>query len=295
MTLAVISGITGYTGGRLAARLARDGAEVRGIVRKGRALPPALARFSGIRAHEYDGTAAGLAAAFSGGKVDAVYHLAARLAPSEEADAMLEANIRLGVHLLEAMLAAGCGTFINAGTFWQRDAAGAARPMNFYAATKQAFEDILAWYALDRGVKALTLVMYDIYGPEDPRGKILSLLQDAARKGVTLDMTPGRQEMCPVHVDDVVQACLRAAGILESAPPGPHRAYAVAGEGLTLREFAAAWSRSTGRNVSINWGALPYRPSQILRPWRGEPLPGWEPRITLDRGLRELAPKEQQA
>jgi CDP-3, 6-dideoxy-D-glycero-L-glycero-4-hexulose-4-reductase len=44
----------------------------------------------------------------------------------------------------------------------------------------------------------------------------------------------------------------------------------------------------SGRDIHVEFGALPYRDREVMTPWRGDILPGWAPKITLEEGLREF-------
>ena len=51
------------------------------------------------------------------------------------------------MRLVEALAQGGCGTFVNTGSAWQHVDGEPYRPKSLYAATKQAFEDIVHFYA----------------------------------------------------------------------------------------------------------------------------------------------------
>ena len=87
----------------------------------------------------------------------------------------------------------------------------AYRPLNLYAATKQAFSDLMAYYTDAGLLRAVTLVLSDTYGPDDHRPKVLNLIRDAALKGETIALSDGEQDYDVVHIDDVVRA-FRMAG-----------------------------------------------------------------------------------
>ncbi len=283
MPTAVISGISGYTGSHLAQSLVKQGWNVIGLVRETSRLP---AHLNNIPTHIYKGDVASLVPAFA--QADVVFHLAAHLnaKPGEEHQKMLDANITFGVHMLDAMLQGPCRNFINTGTFWQQAENAGYQPMNFYAATKQAFSDILSWYAAGHGVKAVTLQMYDIYGPNDSRPKIFTQLKNAGSG--ELPMSGGEQKLFPVFIDDVVQAYVAAHKNIASG----HAVYSVAGEAFTLRSMVGAWVKAALdrglQTPKLAWGKLPYRDGQIMNPFKGKVLPGWQPKVSLHEGISRL-------
>jgi nucleoside-diphosphate-sugar epimerase len=162
--------------------------------------------------------------------------------------------------------------------------------VSLYAATKQAFEDILAFYTDATPLRVISLHLFDTYGPDDPRPKLIQLLLKAARGGPGLSMPEGKQLLDFVHVDDVVNAFLLAAARLERGDGAPNETFAVsAGERLSLRDLVALVERLVGHSLPVEFGARPYRAREVMQPWtRGEPIPGWAPQTSLESGLRRL-------
>jgi nucleoside-diphosphate-sugar epimerase len=160
-----------------------------------------------------------------------------------------------------------------------------------YAATKQAFEAVLEFYIDAHALRAITLKLFDTYGPGDPRPKLLSLLQKATATGAPLDLSPGEQLINPVYIDDVVEAFVLAGKrLLDGAPAGKEE-YAVSSRHpLSVREFAAAYASASGRGLELRWCAQPYRAREVMVPWNtGASLPGWSPKVTLEEGIRRIA------
>ncbi len=224
---------------------------------------------------------------------DIVIHVASVSRGGEsppEITRMIEANITFPALLLAAMRTAGVRRFVNTGTSWQTIADhDGYSPFNFYAGTKQALEDLLACFCLD-GMAAITLRLFDTYGPHDPRRKIVDLIADAAEHGTELAMSPGGQVIDLVHVEDVAQAFAAAANRLLTDVVEGHEIYGVSGDRVVLRELASRIGQAVGRAPQIKWGGRPYRAREVMLPWTGlRPVPGWAPRIGLDEGLRELA------
>ena len=61
----------------------------------------------------------------------------------EDVDRLIDSNIRFGTVLLEALAHAGGGNVVNLGSYTQNYDSTDYRPLNLYAATKQAFADVL--------------------------------------------------------------------------------------------------------------------------------------------------------
>lgn len=287
MKRALVTGATGFVGRRLCAALQAEGVRVNAVVR---AIARGPAPFI---AHRYDGTMRSMAGIVTKVRPDVAFHLAA-LASYDHAeadiDALVDANVRLGVQFAEACSRRGRVVLVNVGSFWQH-AGGAPQyePVSLYAAMKQAFQDITAFYASATPLRVATLILYDIYGPGDSRGKLLSQLDEARAAGRTLELSPGRQLLDMVHVDDAAAALICAARALESDASLSGSVWAASsGRRRTLRAVVAAYERVAGPVATI-WGGRPYREREVMRPWRGLALPGWQPRVRLSDGLASCA------
>ena len=195
---------------------------------------------------------------------------------------------RLGrkTELVEAMAANGCHHLINVDTSWQHYAGDDYNPVNLYAATKKAFEDILRYYLETTPIKAITLTLFDSYGPGDPRRKLMSLLRDAALNGTRLQMSPGEQLIDLVYIDDLVSAFLQASALLDNQHLAHARYCVSSGKTVTLKHLVALIAQVTGKELDIVWGGRPYRPREVMLPFCPHTvLPGWAPSISLDQGI----------
>ena len=103
-------------------------------------------------------------------------------------------------------------------------------------------------------------------------------------------MSPGEQLIDLVYIDDVVDAFLLAANRLEWNEVIGHEAYGVSSERpISLKELVTIYCRVTGADISVEWGGRPYRPREVMVPWKaGKSLPGWRPKVGLEDGLRRM-------
>ncbi len=296
MDTVLLTGGTGYLGARVARRLLADGFAVTLLARAASSLTElerigianrvAVARLS----PDWREIRATVAAS----RPVAAVHLAAKTTDGDSAEELrrfLEANVTLPTLLLGALRDAGARAFVNTGTGGQTSAPtrrpDGYAPYNFYAATKQAFEDLLESFCVT-GMAASTLRLFDTYGPGDTRGKVVELLARAVLGGTKLEMSPGMQVIDLVHADDVAAAFSVALGRLLAGGRG-HAVHGVSGTRLDLRTLASRLSVLARRPSAIHWGGLAYRPREVMLPWTGfAPLPGWRPQVPLDDGLREV-------
>ena len=131
-------------------------------------------------------------------------------------DQTIEANFLFGWHLLNAALACKIPYFLNTGTYWSFGNPEDNTPNTLYAVMKSNFQKTLEFYASRGLIKSLTLILYDVYGPKDPRQKILPQLLRAIKDGTALEVTPGKQKLDFVHIDDVAEGYLLGSRYLIS-------------------------------------------------------------------------------
>lgn len=283
----LLTGASGYIGSRCARAFVDQGRQVVAVSRPGRERATRERVGRRIEVIEDPGTTSDLASMLEARDVSATVHLAARFdTPVRDPEALIAANVVFATRVAEAVSRAAPGSvFVNAATIWQHYGPDHAEPLSLYAATKSAFEAILALYASTEELDVRTLVIPDTYGPSDPRTKIVTLLVGAVQSGETLQATSGRGVVDLVHVDDVAMAIGHA---IEPAL-GAGRWAVTSGRALTVRELADVIADVSGHDVPVQWGALPDRPRQFLEaPSSEPPLPGWTPTISLSDGIAEL-------
>ncbi len=285
MKTALVTGASGYLGGHVARQLLAAGWRVVAFVRTGSRLPDDLSR-QVVRADD-DGTAASVTAAFAAAPVDVVVHLASAVISvhrADQVDAILDANIRLPTRLLEAMRQGGCRRIVNTGTFWQHCNSDDYAPVNLYAATKQAFEDIATAYVANDAIWICTLVLFDTYGADDPRAKIVRLLVEAIGAPDPLLLSPGEQMLDLTHAVDVAEAFVVAATRMANDTACAQERFQVGGTRLSLKALVERVRALADAPLNVQLSARPYRAREIMTPISVAipPLPGWTAQRVLD-------------
>ena len=297
---ALVTGASGFIGSHLTKRLLDAGWKVAVLGRRGSVEKIALP--AGSKAYVYEGGIAEAMSALADFKPTTVFHLASVLLAEhtpEQVEPLILSNILFGTQLLEAMSKAGCRTLVNVGTNLQNYRKGPPFdsdkyvPANLYAATKQAFEEIVAYYVDIAALSSITLRPFHIYGPGDTGRRLVWLLLNALKTGETLDVSPGEQLIDLVHVEDLCEALLHAGALAAGYPEPAAKVYAVSGnERRSLREVVATFEEAAGRKVPIGFGRRPYRQRAVMHLWEGPALPGWEPKISMLEGFRDLIAHE---
>ena len=201
---------------------------------------------------------------------------------------LLESNLTLGTCLLEGMSAVGCRRLVYATTVTTHCTGAEYRPLTLYAATKQAFSDLVEFYTSSGLLSAAAVMISDTYGPGDLRPKVLNLIRRAALAQTPLDLTSGRQLYDAVYIDDAVQGFMQAAAALDGGP-GHHFFQLFHEAPRSLRDTAALMLQVNNIAPELNWGARPDPPNMPERPCRiYPPPPGWVPKISLAEGLERF-------
>ena len=292
---ALVTGASGFIGSHLTKHLHAAGWLVAVVAR-----PSAAAEQSELphvaEVFHYTGRTEEVCEAVSAFRPNAVFHLASLFLTQHtvaDVQSLVDGNVLLGTQLLEGMRLGGVTALINAGTAWQNFSGDAYEPVNLYAATKQAFEDIVAFYVAAAGLRCLTLRLFDSYGSGDRRAKLLRVMMTSLRSGEPLGMSPGEQVVDLAHVDDLCRAFLHAAEMVLVQEGAGAAVYAVSGgQRRTVREVAATLEGVAGRSLSATFGARPYREREVMVPWDGPSLPGWMPEVTLLDGFKRLLDEE---
>ena len=293
----LVTGATGFIGSRLTQRLVADGASVAIVARPSSSFDQLGNAANQIELLRHDGSTGQLSEFVKDFAPQLVFHLAANFIgvhTSDDVAPLVADNVAFTAQVCQAMVDADVRYLVGAGTVWQHATSPPGDPVptpnSLYAATKQAAEDIIAYYAGTGALSSIVLKIYDSYGPADPRPKFLNVLASAAATGKTLDATSGQQQLHLVHVDDIVAAFRHAGSMLTAGESQGHHSYTLpSAEAVSLKSVVATWQEATGRAVDVAWGARPDRPGEVMVPWEGPSLPGWQVKIPLKTGLKTFS------
>ena len=271
MPKCLVTGASGFVGSRLCRHLVDQDWSVVAFVVPGAPLDQLSSVIDQIRVETVPEEAEAFLAFFAREQFDLVFHLASVFLGEHkpgQIKTMIDANLTFGCHVLEAMATAGCWRLVNTGTSWQHYQNEDYNPVNLYAATKQAFEDLARYYVEAKGVKMVTLKLFDTYGEADPRPKLYFLLEKTAKTGEQLKMSPGDQMVDFVHVDVVCNNFLAAAQRLMNGLVEKQEVYGVtSGNPLKLKEVVKDFEKERGVKLNIEWGGRPYREREVMFLW----------------------------
>lgn len=289
----LLTGATGFIGSKLVKRLASLGCEVAILVRKSSSLALLENSVDSIEIYESNGSTESVLSAVGAAQPDVVVHLASQFIAEHQSDdieSLVASNLLFSTQIVEAIKVNEVKYFVNTGTSWEHFNNSEYDPVCLYAATKHAFESVLQYYIQSSNLRAITLKLFDTYGPGDPRPKLIPLLQKLTFSNERVAMSAGMQKIDLVHVDDVTSAFLTAIERVQSLEPHRSEIYSVSSlNPLSLRELVQLYSEACGVNLNIAWGAREYRAREVMTPWEnGQNIPGWAPKVGLLQGLRRL-------
>ena len=296
---AFVTGLGGFVGAHLASRLVGDGWDVAGTARPG-GDPHRLAALGltgpveVLEADLSDPDSAAAAAAAS--RPDVAFLLAAgrACATPAERDATVAVNTASVGWVVDA-LGDRCDTVVRLGSsteYAERDGpmdeSAPLRPRGFFGATKAAGSVLLPEACAAAGRRAALLRAFQVYGPLDHPGRLVPAALAAARHGTVLPLTAAGGRRDWVFVDDVVDACVRAA-TADHLPSGQVLNVGT-GRQVANEELVELVRQVSGRPVDVAPGADPGRQwdaaSWVCDPSLAHRLLGWRPTVALDDGLR---------
>ena len=292
MERVLITGATSFLGVHTVSRLNDGGIIPHLIVRPGSDVSR-LKDIGNVELHQYDGEISTLVDAVEAAMADVCIHIAGayiRDHISADIEVLIESNIRFGGQLLEAMKIGGTRKLVHTGSTFQYYESDTYQPLNLYAATKQAFMDLAAYYADAEDFDVFSIILPDVYGARDWRPKVLNRIVAAHVERSALDMVDEPTVLGLVHVDDASRALIDASSQLISAPKSISGGIFGVDQGHrhSLRDIVDMVANICQCSTKINWGGYPAPRRHISDPWEGAALPGWRPKVNLEDGIREL-------
>ena len=201
----------------------------------------------------------------------------------EELDQLIKVNISYSAHLALAAVRINA-KFYNLATYWQMNQPRVHTVKNFYTQTKQTFENLLDSLIEYEGLSATSLYLYDNFGPQDSRGKIVDLL--LANKGNTIPLRmsdPGKY-LNLLYISDVVN------GIISSLKMQTQlRNLEIANsELITLKKLVELVEESVNEKIKIDWAKeFDFTEDYSRHEFHHQQPLAWTPRYSVQAGINE--------
>lgn len=299
---ALVTGGAGFIGANLVDRLVDDGADVLVVddLSHGKLERLGQARQAGrVQIHQLDIRQQSLHEVTARFAPEVVFHLAAQIDVRRSViEPVFDASINVAgtVNVLAAATAAGVGQVVFASSggaiFGEADKlptpeSAPRRPMAPYGVSKLVAEEYLRYFHAAHGLNYVSVGFSNVYGPgQDPQGEagVVAIFTRKLLRGERPTIFgDGSQRRDYVYVEDVTDACIRAAGHQGGT-------YLNIGTGIdtSVLQLFAMLSELTGSHVDPVF-AEP-RPGEVgrsaLDATSARRVLGWEPWTSLDDGLR---------
>lgn len=301
MILAV-TGATGFLGRAFVKAALAAGHRVRVLARRSVDAPPGVKVFEGsvpggVRYNFFEGA-------------NTVVHLAACGVQGRDRTwpRATEVNVMGSVEVVRMASESGVPRVVLAGTCLEYEGFGrlpdsptdtdslctessSTETSDAYGATKAAGGLAARAAAREAGLEWWYLRLASAYGEGDDREKLLPSALAAAREGHEFEMSEGQQVREWLHVDDAVDALLRAC--TTPPPDGGAIVNIGTGEGVRLATIVGRIFKLAGADMTLmQLGARAYRNGEahrlVMDSSRAKALLGWTPKVTLDQGLEQL-------
>lgn len=292
-TKVFITGVTGFIGQRLAQHFVQQGFTVHGIVRKQNPLSAQQQAFlAGVQLHELTDTFAELKELVHAIQPDICFHLATHFQSRhvyEDIPTLIDGNLTFGILLADALAAAQVPYLVNTGTAWQHFEGQAYSPVCLYAAMKQAYEDILRFYAESQPLKIINVKLFDTYGPGDQRRKLIPMLRECALSGAEFLTTDGSQLIDLLYIDDVIAGFQQAWNIVREQTQLMSTYFLASCQPIPVKKVIETYQQVTQQKINIKWNAHPNHNKSMKTAWNmTNILPGWQPHVSLEEGLSKI-------
>jgi nucleoside-diphosphate-sugar epimerase len=274
----IVTGASGFLGSHLMRRLSSMGFETVGLSsqslrRHGGEVEPAPWLSDPSAVAEYVGAT----------KPVVIFHLATSYVAtptSSDISRLVRANVEFGVGIAEGASRAG-SLIVYAASSFQRYQ-GTRQPTTLYAATKQAYSEILNFYASTRDVPVQQAYLFDTYGPNDRRDKLVNVLMAACDVGTPVVLGSPEKLINLTYVDDVCRSLVALMTELPKRQDWVIRSPT----SISLSDLVSTLSGISGRDLDITWDPRRDRRHEMREDWAfGQPIE-LDCRIALDDGLK---------
>lgn len=288
----LVTGASGYIGANTCGALIRNRHEVIGLLRKD-SSPALLDKYASatkiIRYESYED----LRQLIEREDVEAIVHLAASFSAADNfnsIESLVRDNITFATHLLYSTQNSNLKHFIFACSSWQFNDGFEKKSHNLYAASKNAFSSIINYFAETQDLNVINLVLFDVYGPLDPRTKLFSSLAQFANEKRVIELSPGEQTLDLIHIDDVSNAFASAISYATKQQAITRTNFAVrTGRVRSLRDYLTYFNAISGNQIEFKFGAKDYRENEVMSPPNlTKYLPNWKAKITFEDGLKQI-------
>jgi len=202
-----------------------------------------------------------------------------------EINKYIEANFRLPFYLAQNCMLQGAD-FLNISSYWQFDSQGKYDSNTMYAASKNAFEVLLDYWIKIKKIKGTSIVLYDTYGENDTRDKLINNLMKSVIQNRNVELYDVQRMINLTHVQDVANGIIQVLRSQEY-----ERFYELSNdENILIESLLSKFQDILSMKLKVKYSKeiddeLP--PSEKHRIMFPRPL-NWKAKISLNTGIQDL-------
>ena len=183
--------------------------------------------------------------------------------------------------------------YITFGTKWEFDQNRNFQPLNFYAATKHSNDVFLKYFSLKKKITTISLKIFDTYGENDKRKKILNLLLKSYKSNKILNITPGNQYLDFVHISDVSNLVSQICKDIKNKKLKGFDYFTVSSKKpIKLKTLIVYLKNSLNKALKVKIGAKKYRSAESMKYVKQiKNYPGWKPSLNLVKEISKIFDK----
>jgi len=180
--------------------------------------------------------------------------------------------------------------YISFGTKWEFNEYLDFNPLNFYSATKHANDVFFNYFSQKKKICTVSLKIFDTYGPNDKRNKILNIIIDSIKKNKILKLTPGNQYLDYVHINDLCELVLKICLDIDKKKLTRFNYFTVSSKKpLRLKKIINHIRNMLNDKTKITLGARKYRKLEAMQKIKKtKNYPGWKPKINFIKELSNI-------
>ena len=289
-----LTGGTGYIGNAVANRLASLNYSVHVLIRKSNSTKPNISFHPNIVKHTSDTNEQGLEKIISQISPTILINIAGYFTRSNDTDVIdriVDGNLTIGLKILNCAIKCGVPNVINVGSKFQLTNDGSV-----YTLCKSLLCSAIDFHCKNERIRATTLFLYDVYGPNDERPKIIpGILKTMDQQSEPLLIQNKNATLKPVHIDDICNAFEISVEEILSRKMYEHKKFKVFDqEAISIEQIMGLLRTLTKKNFQVEFNDSPETISeaeQFKIPLAK--LDNWSSKVSFTNGLKRLLNENQ--
>lgn len=291
----LITGGTGYLGGRLAYALVNSGYTVAILKRQTSSMERLSSILDQILCFNIED---GIERPFQElHHIESVVHIATSYGRNGETPwQVFQANVVFALQLLETATSFNASSFLNTDTYFNTDTLS-QKYLNNYSLTKSQFLQWGRLYGILEKIRFINIRLEHVFGPRDHTEKFTTqTINNCLLNIPEYHLTQGEQKRDFIYIQDVISAYMLIIKKQSTINKKFIQFGVGSGTSISIRNFVEMVHRLTHSQTKLRFGTLPYRENEIMNSVADTTTlraMGWHPRFTLEHAIRETIAQER--